>query len=260
MAAALLPATVRTNLGVLRAVLNAAVEADLIGRSPVRGIRLAKPVPPDRPMLTPEELLRLADAIGPRYRGLVLVGGTLGLRWSEAIGLRVADVNFLGRSITGDPDDRRGRGPARGRPHQESIFTPHDIGARLPPRRAGAAPCAVGTTRATRAGVHESARRPGPLRRTFLARSFKPAVAAAGLDPALTFHGLRHVATSLMVEAGEHPRVIQQRLGHATARLSMELYAHVPEAADRQVAARLDERFASAAGTQRARAASDEAD
>lgn len=43
-----------------------------------------------------------------------------------------------------------------------------------------------------------------------------------------------------MVEAGAHPRVIQQRLGHATARLSMELYAHVPEAADIDVARALD--------------------
>ena len=56
-----------------------------------------------------------------------------------------------------------------------------------------------------------------------------------------------------MVEQGEHPRVIQARLGHATARLSLELYAHVPEAADRDVAVHLDaswnEAHANAAGT-----------
>lgn len=103
-------------------------------------------------------------------------------------------------------------------------------------------------------------RQGAPLRRTFAARIFTPAVADAGLDPALTFHGLRHVATSLMVEAGEHPRVIQQRLGHATARLSMELYARVPEAADREVAARLDARFAATTGTERARTAPDAPD
>jgi site-specific recombinase XerD len=43
---------------------------------------------------------------------------------------------------------------------------------------------------------------------------FNPAGERAGLDPALTFHGLCHVAASLMVEQGEHPRVIQGRLGH----------------------------------------------
>lgn len=93
----------------------------------------------------------------------------------------------------------------------------------------------------------------GALRRSFAARTFTPAVAAAGLDPRLTFHGLRHVATSLMVASGEHPRVIQQRLGHATSRLSMELYAHVPEAADRQAATRPDAEFRIARGTEGAR-------
>lgn len=82
-----------------------------------------------------------------------------------------------------------------------------------------------------------------PLRRNFAARHFAPAVQRADLDPALTFHGLRHVATCLMVESGEHPRVIQARLGHATAKLSMELYAHVPEAADRKAAENLNSRF-----------------
>jgi site-specific recombinase XerD len=82
-----------------------------------------------------------------------------------------------------------------------------------------------------------------------------PASAAAGLPYDLTFHGLRHVVTSFIVEAGEHPRVIQHRLGHATARLSMELYAHVPEAADRTAAQHLDAAFCAGSGTGVARQA-----
>lgn len=54
-----------------------------------------------------------------------------------------------------------------------------------------------------------------------------------------------------MVEAGEHPRVIQHRLGHSTARMSMELYAHVPEAAERDVANHLDIRFSDRRGDER---------
>src|SRR5579875_1123317 len=88
----------------------------------------------------------------------------------------------------------------------------------------------------------------GGLRRYLAERVFNPAVERAGLDQALTFHGLRRVAASLMVEQGEHARVIQGRLGHATARLSMELYAHVPEAADRDVATNLDARWKARVG------------
>lgn len=95
----LAPATVRTNLGVLRAVMNAAADADVIARSPVRGVRAKKGEARERPTLKPEELERFADAIGPRYRALVLVAGVLGLRWSEPIGLRVRDVDHTQRTI-----------------------------------------------------------------------------------------------------------------------------------------------------------------
>ena len=98
----------------------------------------------------------------------------------------------------------------------------------------------------------------GTLRRSFAARVFNPAVRRAALPEELTFHGLRHVATTFLVEAGEHPRVIQHRLGHATARLSMELYAHVPEATDRNVASNLDARFSVGRSRSEARRSSED--
>jgi integrase len=94
------PKSVRTYTGTLVAVLNAAVDAELIGRSPVRGINLERTRRRDRPTLTPEELYRLADEVPGRYRALVLLAGGLGLRWSEVIGLRPRDVDFLRRTIS----------------------------------------------------------------------------------------------------------------------------------------------------------------
>lgn len=85
--------------------------------------------------------------------------------------------------------------------------------------------------------------RGGILRRRFGERLFAPAVAKAKLDPALTFHALRHVAITAMVDAGVHPRVMQGRAGHATSKLTMELYAHVPEAADRLAAQALQQHY-----------------
>lgn len=96
------PKTVRTYMGTLSALFAGAVEADLIQRSPVRprSLALERPVRRHRPTLTPDELRRLARAMPPRYRALVLVGAVLGLRWSEAVGLRVGDVDFLRRTLT----------------------------------------------------------------------------------------------------------------------------------------------------------------
>jgi integrase len=238
MASRLAPDTVRTNLAVVRAVFNAAVDAEILARSPVRAIRTAKAEPRDRPTLTMEEILRLADSIGERYRSLVLVGAILGLRWSEAIGVRVSDVDFLRRALTvsqtiSEVEGRLSVAPTKSRKSRRMMSVPQFVIDEL--ARHAAAYDRSGNE------LFFVGPKGGPLRRSFASRTFTPAVAAAGIDPRVTFHGLRHVAASLMVEAGVHPRVIQQRLGHATARLSMELYAHVPEVADRDVAQQLDE-------------------
>ena len=45
--------------------------------------------------------------------------------------------------------------------------------------------------------------------------------------PKITLHGLRHTPASLLMEMGVHAKVIQKRLGHADATLTMDTYAHV---------------------------------
>jgi integrase len=257
MVAKLAPTTVRTNLGVLNAVLNAAVDADLLARSPARGIRVAARQSRERPTLTIEQLDRLAEAVPVEYRALVLVAGIVGLPWSECAGLRVGDVDFLRRTLTvrqtiAEVEGRLLVAETKSRSSRRTLSIPTFLIAELAKHLAG-----------NRAGANPedlvfTGPEGGPLRRYFTERVFNPAVERAGLDPGLTFHGLRHVAASLMVEQGEHPRVIQGRLGHATARLSMELYAHVPEAADRDVANHLDSRWkAITTGTDRARSGHD---
>ena len=57
------PATTRGYYAVLRLILNAAVNADLIGRSPCRGIRLPPSAPTTRRLPDPSEVHRLAEAI-----------------------------------------------------------------------------------------------------------------------------------------------------------------------------------------------------
>jgi integrase len=91
-----------------------------------------------------------------------------------------------------------------------------------------------------------------PRRRSFAARVFKPG-AADRARPGADVPGLRKVATGYMVDDKIHTRVIQHRLGHATARLSQELYAKVSDAADHDAATLFGARFSSAKGTQRAR-------
>ena len=87
--------------------------------------------------------------------------------------------------------------------------------------------------------------RGGILRRRFGERILRPAAKRAGLD-GLTFHGLRHAATSSLVDIGVHPRVMATRIGHGTARTTMEVYARASDRADREAADLLQAKFATA--------------
>ncbi len=56
--------------------------------------------------------------------------------------------------------------------------------------------------------------------------------------PDLTLHGLRHTHATLLLEAGENPKVVQERLGHASITITMDIYAHVTATMQRSAADR----------------------
>jgi integrase len=86
-----------------------------------------------------------------------------------------------------------------------------------------------------------------PRRSTFRTRVFDPAVRRAGLD-GLTFHGLRHTAAGLMIEAGAHIEAIKQRLGHSSIRVTSGVYGSLLPTVDQSVTAEREARFAPARG------------
>jgi len=53
--------------------------------------------------------------------------------------------------------------------------------------------------------------------------------ATATIDglPRVTLKGLRHTHATLLLELGEHPKVVQERLGHSTITTTMNIYSHV---------------------------------
>ncbi|HWL44221.1 MAG TPA: tyrosine-type recombinase/integrase [Ilumatobacter sp.] len=72
-----------------------------------------------------------------------------------------------------------------------------------------------------------------PWRPDMVTKMFKRAVVAAGL-PWVRLHGMRHTAATILLEAGESPKVVQERLGHATIGETMDRYSHVIEGMQRQ--------------------------
>ncbi len=58
--------------------------------------------------------------------------------------------------------------------------------------------------------------------------------ASSGTDNKVTMHSLRHFYASLLIRHGESVKVVQSRLGHATAAETLDTYSHLwPDSEDR---------------------------
>jgi integrase len=64
-------------------------------------------------------------------------------------------------------------------------------------------------------------------------------VKRTGLE-GIRFHDARHTHASLMLKQGVHPKVVQERLGHATISTTLDLYSHVTPGLQEAAAAGFD--------------------
>ena len=70
-------------------------------------------------------------------------------------------------------------------------------------------------------------------------RSFKPLLRRAGL-PDIPFHALRHSFATLMLSGREHPKVVQEMLGHSKINTTLDFYSHVLPDMQREAIDRLE--------------------
>ena len=73
----------------------------------------------------------------------------------------------------------------------------------------------------------------------FLIRTHYPLLERLGL-PRVRFHDLRHTVATLLLEEGVHPRVVAERLDHATPSLVMNTYGHATERMQKDATAAME--------------------
>ena len=65
-----------------------------------------------------------------------------------------------------------------------------------------------------------------PLLPGTVSHAWTKLVKQAGLE-GIRLHDARHTHASLMLKQGIHPKIVQERLGHATISTTLDLYSHV---------------------------------
>jgi integrase len=216
--------TTRKVVGVLRAILELAVRDKRIATNPAIGVALPRLPMADQRFLRVDELEVLADAM-PTQRDhvLTLLLGWTGVRFGEAAGLQVDAIDPLRRRLR----IRAAVAEVRGR---IIVGTPKTHAARTVTLPGFLAPM-LGEYLALvgRDGLAFPDRKGGPMRVTnWNQRVFRRAARAVGfVPPTLRVHDLRHTAASLMIASGAGVKVVQQQLGHRTATLTLDRYAHL---------------------------------
>ena len=232
--------TVQLTHQVASRVLRQAVEDGLIPANPASRVKTPSTERRAIRILSIEEVEALADAIDRRYSTLVLLGAYAGLRFGEASALRLPHLRLLERriEIAEGSSEVRGKvylGPLKTKESRRVVTIPAFLADELGTHLA--------TTRDPKGSdLVFPAPEGGPLRRTnFRRRFWAPAVEAAGISPAPTFHHLRHTAAALAIAQGAHPKAIQARLGHASITTTLNLYGHLFPSLDVELAERLDD-------------------
>ncbi|RPK39910.1 site-specific integrase [Streptomyces sp. ADI93-02] len=230
--------TVAKSYRLLKAVMETAVEDDMLRKNPCRIRGAGREDADERPVATVEQVFAAAEVIGLRWRLMVLLGAFASMRPEELAELRRRDVDLdvgtlwvrraapelnTGHRVVGAPKSRAGR---------REIVLPSFL--------------------------HEDVRRhlewfaqPGPdglvfvgergavLRGTTFGRKWRRARDTVGLPEGFRFYDLRHTGNTLAADTGAKLKDLMVRAGQSSERAQLT-YQHSTKEHQRRLAANID--------------------
>lgn len=229
-------ATVSRCYRILKAILNSAVEDELLPANPCRIKGASTYQHPERPTLSIDEVEELATTVPDRYRALVYLLAWGAVRLGEATALIRSDVDLKKASVRVARDVYpQGNGyiedTTKSAAGQRTIVLPQFVMDEI-------------------AQHMREFTQPGKDSLLFPTRSNRVAYGAAqtaitrALDALgrsdVSVHDLRHTGQLLAAQAGATIADLQQRLGHSTANAAMR-YAHADAKHQRVVMERMAE-------------------
>jgi integrase len=230
--------TVAKSYRLLKAVMETAVEDELIRRNPCRMRGAGKETAAERPVATVDQVDALAQAIGSRWRLMVYLAAYGPLRPEEQAELRRRDVDLDTLAVRvrqAAPElttGKRAEGPTKSEAGKRLVVLPAFV--RIELRRHLDWYAEKGPD-----GLLFVGEKGKPFRRSTFGRKWRKARAAVGLPDNFRFYDLRHTGHTLTTRSGATLKDTMVRAGQSTERAAL-IYQHSDLERQREVAAGLD--------------------
>jgi integrase len=234
----LAPRSVNSTRRLLIGALDTAVRDDILPKNPATYTRPMKVVAPEIMVLTHEQAKQLIRCSLKRSRNawaiIVLALGT-GMRISEIFGLEWKNVDIdskklqVEKTVVTTSSGTLVQESTKTKTSRRTILLPDNVCYMLKRLKLWQ------KVRDIRFGTHYAAstwvlsnpqgnpRSPS----SFSGHDFKQLLDVAGIDRKFRIHDMRHTHATWLLEAGVNIKVVSERLGHSSIRITLDTYAHV---------------------------------
>jgi len=242
--------TVRYHHVILHKALQTASRWGLISRNVADGVDLPRCKHTEMQTWNESELsLFLEAAKDSQYYALFYTALFTGVRRSELLALRWQDIDSIYSQIYVNRSLHHLRDGSYIYTQPKSIKSRRTIA--LPPsaflvlnehRKAKETESLLAGTTITDTDLVFSTPEGKELRPNTISRAWTILAAKCGVR-IIRFHDARHTHASLMLKQGIHPKIVQERLGHASIAITLDTYSHVAPGLQEAAARSFDEAF-----------------
>jgi integrase len=240
------PRTVHHMHRILRQALDQAVGWRLLNHNPADAVKPPKVERNKMKALDPAETVALLAAFRPTRMFMpVLLGALCGLRRGEVTALRWSAVDLTGAQLSIAESTEQTRAGIRQKEtksgRNRTVALPSLVAEELRRHRARQAEELLRLGVRLGHDTHVFAQADGaPIQPNSLTHEFVRILALAKALPRIRFHDLRHSHATHLLANGVHPKIAQERLGHSSVGITLDLYSHVLPGMQADAAAKVD--------------------
>lgn len=227
------PGTAREYLAKIKSAFNQAVKWDILGKNPAAGIKLPKYEAPEKDVWTETEVKQFLQEAGKyRYYPVFWLALYTGMRIGEILALRWTDIDlekriiYVRRTVSG-----KGYQPPKNKRKRKIPVDQDTVELLKKYRKRQMEECLRFGRKWTPDMLVFTTQKDKPVTYKVCRTSFQYAVNKAmekhNIKPISGLHQLRHTHATILLRQGVNPKIVAERLGHSSVKITLDTYSHV---------------------------------